>query len=294
MDMTKANSHDREILEGLPDEKLDRKSERTDQDPKDAIILIEDNKIVREMLCRKLRKKLPENIFEFEDLKTALDLINEYQGEIRIIIVDLGILGQVPDRSELLRDFRKKVVQILKQPVPIIATTGRFLEPTERAAADESIKKPFFPNKLISAIERLRGLVRPISLHGPHDGKNQDVLKVHIGKETKRSELAKGEHFISGKFPNASEAVEMEPSERAALRRQVYQASGRNRANETVWEIRIVNMGSSVHQRAFRLPSKKNITETDKATSKYTGGTRETGAIYGRSLYQDEEWVLEV
>ena len=115
------------------------------------ILIIEDEKAVREMLCFTLKNNGFE-ILEAEDSNSALDALKE--NEINLILLDWMLPGkQGIEISKLLRSSSET------KNIPIIMLTAKSDESDKvlglESGADDYITKPFSPKELVARIKAL-------------------------------------------------------------------------------------------------------------------------------------------
>ena len=115
------------------------------------VLIIEDEKAVREMLCFTLKNNGFE-ILEAEDSNSALDALKE--NEINLILLDWMLPGkQGIEISKLLRSSSET------KNIPIIMLTAKSDESDKvlglESGADDYITKPFSPKELVARIKAL-------------------------------------------------------------------------------------------------------------------------------------------
>ena len=115
------------------------------------ILIIEDEKAVREMLCFTLKNDGFE-ILEAEDSNSALDALKE--NEINLILLDWMLPGkQGIEISRLIRSSSEI------KDIPIIMLTAKSDESDKvlglESGADDYITKPFSPKELVARIKAL-------------------------------------------------------------------------------------------------------------------------------------------
>ena len=115
------------------------------------ILIIEDEKAVREMLCFTLKNN-GFAIFEAEDSNSALDALRE--NEINLILLDWMLPGkQGIEISKLLRSSSET------KNIPIIMLTAKSDESDKvlglESGTDDYISKPFSPKELVARIKAL-------------------------------------------------------------------------------------------------------------------------------------------
>ena len=115
------------------------------------VLIIEDEKAVREMLCFTLKNNGFE-ILEAEDSNSALDALQE--NEINLILLDWMLPGkQGIEISKLLRSSSET------KNIPIIMLTAKSDESDKvlglESGADDYITKPFSPKELVARIKAL-------------------------------------------------------------------------------------------------------------------------------------------
>ncbi len=94
-------------------------------------------------------------VYQAFDGQAALDLFTEHQGEIDLIVTDLGLpkLGGV----ELIAKARE-----MKPSIKIIGASGfgrnNVREEVMRAGADEFLAKPYVTSDLVAMVRRLLGV----------------------------------------------------------------------------------------------------------------------------------------
>ncbi len=115
------------------------------------ILLIEDEKAVREMLCFTLKNNGFE-ILEAEDSNSALDALRE--NEINLILLDWMLPGkQGIEISRIIRSSSEI------KDIPIIMLTAKSDESDKvlglESGADDYITKPFSPKELVARIKAL-------------------------------------------------------------------------------------------------------------------------------------------
>ena len=115
------------------------------------ILIIEDEKAVREMLCFTLKNDGFE-ILEAEDSNSALDVLKE--NEINLILLDWMLPGkQGIEISRLIRSSSEI------RDIPIIMLTAKSDESDKvlglESGADDYVTKPFSPKELVARIKAL-------------------------------------------------------------------------------------------------------------------------------------------
>ena len=115
------------------------------------ILIIEDEKAVREMLCFTLKNDGFE-ILEAEDSNSALDALKE--NEIDLILLDWMLPGkQGIEISRLIRSSSEI------KDIPIIMLTAKSDESDKvlglESGADDYVTKPFSPKELVARIKAL-------------------------------------------------------------------------------------------------------------------------------------------
>jgi len=115
------------------------------------ILIIEDEKAVREMLCFTLKNNGFE-ILEAEDSNSALDVLRE--NEINLILLDWMLPGkQGIEISSIIRSSSEI------KDIPIIMLTAKSDESDKvlglESGADDYITKPFSPKELVARIKAL-------------------------------------------------------------------------------------------------------------------------------------------
>ena len=115
------------------------------------ILIIEDEKAVREMLCFTLKNNGFE-ILEAEDSNSALDALKE--NEINLILLDWMLPGkQGIEISRLIRSSSEI------KDIPIIMLTAKSDESDKvlglESGADDYVTKPFSPKELVARIKAL-------------------------------------------------------------------------------------------------------------------------------------------
>ena len=115
------------------------------------ILIIEDEKAVREMLCFTLKNNGFE-ILEAEDSNSALDALKE--NEINLILLDWMLPGkQGIEISRIIRSSSEI------KDIPIIMLTAKSDESDKvlglESGADDYITKPFSPKELVARIKAL-------------------------------------------------------------------------------------------------------------------------------------------
>ena len=115
------------------------------------ILIIEDEKAVREMLCFNLKNNGFE-ILEAEDSNSALDALKE--NEINLILLDWMLPGkQGIEISRLIRSSSEI------KDIPIIMLTAKSDESDKvlglESGADDYVTKPFSPKELVARIKAL-------------------------------------------------------------------------------------------------------------------------------------------
>ena len=115
------------------------------------ILIIEDEKAVREMLCFTLKNNGFE-ILEAEDSNSALDALKE--NEINLILLDWMLPGkQGIEISSIIRSSSEI------KDIPIIMLTAKSDESDKvlglESGADDYITKPFSPKELVARIKAL-------------------------------------------------------------------------------------------------------------------------------------------
>ena len=115
------------------------------------ILIIEDEKAVREMLCFTLKNNGFE-ILEAEDSNSALDALRE--NEINLILLDWMLPGkQGIEISRLIRSSSEI------KDIPIIMLTAKSDESDKvlglESGADDYVTKPFSPKELVARIKAL-------------------------------------------------------------------------------------------------------------------------------------------
>ena len=115
------------------------------------ILIIEDEKAVREMLCFTLKNNGFE-ILEAEDSNSALDALKE--NEINLIILDWMLPGkQGIEISRIIRSSSEI------KDIPIIMLTAKSDESDKvlglESGADDYVTKPFSPKELVARIKAL-------------------------------------------------------------------------------------------------------------------------------------------
>jgi len=115
------------------------------------ILIIEDEKAVREMLCFTLKNDGFE-ILEAEDSNSALDALKE--NEINLILLDWMLPGkQGIEISRLIRSSSEI------KDIPIIMLTAKSDESDKvlglESGADDYVTKPFSPKELVARIKAL-------------------------------------------------------------------------------------------------------------------------------------------
>ena len=115
------------------------------------ILIIEDEKAVREMLCFTLKNNGFE-ILEAEDSNSALDALRE--NEINLILLDWMLPGkQGIEISSIIRSSSET------KNIPIIMLTAKSDESDKvlglESGADDYITKPFSPKELVARIKAL-------------------------------------------------------------------------------------------------------------------------------------------
>ena len=115
------------------------------------ILIIEDEKAVREMLCFTLKNNGFE-ILEAEDSNSALDVLRE--NEINLILLDWMLPGkQGIEISRLIRSSSEI------KDIPIIMLTAKSDESDKvlglESGADDYVTKPFSPKELVARIKAL-------------------------------------------------------------------------------------------------------------------------------------------
>ena len=115
------------------------------------ILIIEDEKAVREMLCFTLKNNGFE-ILEAEDSNSALDTLRE--NEINLILLDWMLPGkQGIEISSIIRSSSEI------KDIPIIMLTAKSDESDKvlglESGADDYITKPFSPKELVARIKAL-------------------------------------------------------------------------------------------------------------------------------------------
>ena len=115
------------------------------------ILIIEDEKAVREMLCFNLKNNGFE-ILEAEDSNSALDVLKE--NEINLILLDWMLPGkQGIEISRLIRSSSEI------KDIPIIMLTAKSDESDKvlglESGADDYVTKPFSPKELVARIKAL-------------------------------------------------------------------------------------------------------------------------------------------
>ncbi len=115
------------------------------------ILIIEDEKAVREMLCFTLKNNGFE-ILEAEDSNSALDTLRE--NEINLILLDWMLPGkQGIEISNIIRSSSEI------KDIPIIMLTAKSDESDKvlglESGADDYITKPFSPKELVARIKAL-------------------------------------------------------------------------------------------------------------------------------------------
>ena len=115
------------------------------------ILIIEDEKAVREMLCFTLKNNGFE-ILEAEDSNSALDALRE--NEINLILLDWMLPGkQGIEISSIIRSSSEI------KDIPIIMLTAKSDESDKvlglESGADDYITKPFSPKELVARIKAL-------------------------------------------------------------------------------------------------------------------------------------------
>ena len=115
------------------------------------ILIIEDEKAVREMLCFTLKNNGFE-ILEAEDSNSALDALRE--NEINLILLDWMLPGkQGIEISRIIRSSSEI------KDIPIIMLTAKSDESDKvlglESGADDYITKPFSPKELVARIKAL-------------------------------------------------------------------------------------------------------------------------------------------
>ena len=115
------------------------------------ILIIEDEKAVREMLCFTLKNNGFE-ILEAEDSNSALDLLRK--NEINLILLDWMLPGkQGIEISSIIRSSSEI------KDIPIIMLTAKSDESDKvlglESGADDYITKPFSPKELVARIKAL-------------------------------------------------------------------------------------------------------------------------------------------
>ena len=115
------------------------------------ILIIEDEKAVREMLCFTLKNNGFE-ILEAEDSNSALDVLKE--NEINLILLDWMLPGkQGIEISRIIRSSSEI------KDIPIIMLTAKSDESDKvlglESGADDYVTKPFSPKELVARIKAL-------------------------------------------------------------------------------------------------------------------------------------------
>ena len=115
------------------------------------ILIIEDEKAVREMLCFTLKNNGFE-ILEAEDSNSALDALKE--NEINLILLDWMLPGkQGIEISKIIRSSSEI------KDIPIIMLTAKSDESDKvlglESGADDYVTKPFSPKELVARIKAL-------------------------------------------------------------------------------------------------------------------------------------------
>ena len=115
------------------------------------ILIIEDEKAVREMLCFNLKNNGFE-ILEAEDSNSALDALKE--NEINLILLDWMLPGkQGIEISRIIRSSSEI------KDIPIIMLTAKSDESDKvlglESGADDYVTKPFSPKELVARIKAL-------------------------------------------------------------------------------------------------------------------------------------------
>ncbi len=98
-------------------------------------------------------------VYQAFDGQAALDLFTKHQGEIDLIVTDLGLpkLGGV----ELIAKARE-----MKPSIKIIGASGfgrnNVREEVKRAGADEFLAKPYVTSDLVAMVRRLLGISQSV------------------------------------------------------------------------------------------------------------------------------------
>jgi DNA-binding NtrC family response regulator len=110
------------------------------------ILLVDDDQAVSSALARYLQMHghLVANV---SSARAALDLVNT---ETDVVITDLSMPGM--GGAGLMQALRERAVD-----APVILMSGRLPYPEESAGAAYVLHKPFGPDKLVAAIERVLG-----------------------------------------------------------------------------------------------------------------------------------------
>ncbi len=115
------------------------------------IMLIEDDNLLRELMEMYL-KNMEEDweILSFGDAKSVQNYLNEYNGLIDLLIVDI----KLPDKNgvELVEEIKER-----RENIPAIFITGYVNEPIIEKIENEDnlLLKPFPPEKLIELSKKL-------------------------------------------------------------------------------------------------------------------------------------------
>jgi len=115
------------------------------------ILIADDEEKVRELL----ESILAEEGHDLEFAKNGEEVLDKFDQEIDIVVTD--ILMPEKEGMEVIRKLKEKNKQ-----VKTIAISGggqigpdRYLDLAEKLGADDKIKKPFGPDKLIQSINNL-------------------------------------------------------------------------------------------------------------------------------------------
>lgn len=110
------------------------------------ILLVDDHHAVRSALVRYLRLRG----HTVTDVASAREALERADQGIDVVVTDLQMPGL--GGAELARNLRDRNVE-----APVILMSGRFPHAEEAAVADFVLQKPFGPEALCKAIDRVLG-----------------------------------------------------------------------------------------------------------------------------------------
>lgn len=135
---------------------------------KKRVVIIEDEKILLELLSKKLRSEGYE-VFTAEDGESGLDLIVKASPDI----VLLDIIMPKLDGYEVLNALRDKFGESKMPPIIIISNSGQPVEidrAKDMGARDFIIKAQFTPEEVVAKIEKMLGQAREKNQASPFPG----------------------------------------------------------------------------------------------------------------------------